>query len=46
MLELFTIEVLKNKEKFDINLIFSDNAYITLSTEIIEATLEDQTKDL
>ena len=46
VLELFTIEVLKNKEKFDINLIFSDNAYITLSTEIIEATLEDQTKDL
>ena len=36
----------KNKEKFDINLIFSNNAYITLSTEIIEATLEDQTKDL
>ena len=46
VLKLFTIEVLKNKENFDINLIFSDNAYITLSTEIIEATLEDQTKDL
>ena len=46
VLELFTIEVLKNKENFEINLIFSDNAYITLSTEIIEATLEDQTKDL
>ena len=46
VLELFTIEVLKNKENFDINLIFSDNAYITLSTEIVEVTLEDQTKDL
>ena len=46
VLELFTIEVLKNKENFDINLVFSDNAYITLSTEIVEVTLEDQTKDL
>ena len=46
VLELFTIEVLKNKENFEINLIFSDNAYITLSTEIVEVTLEDQTKDL
>ena len=44
-LELFTIEVLKKKENFEINLIFSDNAYITLSTEIVEATLEDQNKD-
>ena len=46
VLELFTIEVLKNKENFEINLIFSDNAYITLSTEIVEVTLEDQNKDL
>ena len=46
VLELFTIEVLKNKGNFDINLIFSDNAYITLSTEIVEVTLEDQTKNL
>ena len=46
VLELFTIEVLKNKENFEINLIFSDNAYITLSTEIVEVTLEDQNKEL
>ena len=46
VLELFTIDLLKNKEKFEINLIFSRNAYITLSTEIVEATLEDQNKDL
>jgi len=46
VLELFNIEVLKNKENFDINLVFSDNAYITLSTEIVEVTLEDQTKNL
>ena len=46
VLELFTIDLLKNKENCEINLIFSDNAYITLSTEIVEVTLEDQTKDL
>jgi len=45
-LELFTIDLLKNKENYEINLIFSNNAYITLSTEIVEATLEDQNKDL
>ena len=44
VLELFTIALLKNKKNYEINLIFSNNAYITLSTEIIEATLEDQTK--
>ena len=46
VLELFTIDFLKNKENCEINLIFSNNAYITLSTEIVEVTLEDQNKDL
>ena len=46
VLKLFTIDLLKNKENYEINLIFSNNAYITLSTEIIEVTLEDQNKDL
>ena len=46
LLELFTIDLLKNKENYEINLIFSNNAYITLSTEIVEVTLEDQNKDL
>ena len=46
VLELFTIDLLKNKENYEINLIFSNNTYITLSTEIVEATLEDQSKDL
>ena len=46
VLELFTIDLLKNKENYEINLIFSNNVYITLSTEIVEATLEDQKKDL
>lgn len=42
LLELITIDILKNKKNYEINLIFSNNAYITLSTEIVEATLEDQ----
>ena len=46
ILELFTIDLLKNEKNYEINLIFSNNAYITLSTEIVEATLEDQNKDL
>ena len=45
VLELSVIDLLKNKENYEINLIFSNNAYITLSTEIVEATLEDQNKD-
>ena len=36
------ISLIKNKENYEINLIFSNNAYITLFAEIIEATLEDQ----
>ena len=41
-LELFAINMLKNKEKFEINLLFKDNSCITLSTEIVEVILEDQ----
>ena len=41
-LELITMNFLKNNDEYEINLIFDNNAYITLSTEIIEATLEDQ----
>ena len=46
LLELITIDILKNKKNYEINLIFSNNEYITLSTEIVEVTLEDQNKDL
>ena len=46
VLELFTIDLLKNKENYEINLIFSNNAYITLSAEIVEVTLEDQNQNL
>ena len=41
-IELIGIDLFKNKEKFDINLIFSKNTYITLTAEIIEVILEDQ----
>ena len=41
-LELLAIDYLKNKENFEINLIFKDNAHIALSTELIDITLEDQ----
>ena len=43
-LELITIDYLKNNNNYEINLIFVNNAYITLSTEIIEVTLDDQNK--
>ena len=45
-LELITMNFLKNNDKYEINLIFDNNAYITLSTEIIEATLEDQNANI
>ena len=43
-LELITIDYLKNNNNYEISLIFTNNAYITLSTEIIEVTLDDQSK--
>ncbi len=42
VLELIAIDYLKNKEDYEINLIFSNNAYIALTTEMIEVRLEDQ----
>ena len=43
-LELIGMDYLKNNESYEINLIFKNNVYITLSTEIIEVTLDDQSK--
>ena len=43
-MELIAIDYLKNKENFEINLIFKNNAHIALSTETIDITLEDQTE--
>ena len=40
-----TIEIYKKEKNFEISLIFSNNAYITLSTEVIEVTLEDKIND-
>ena len=44
VLELLAIDLIKNKDRFEISLIFSNNCFITLSTEVIEVTLEDQNK--
>ena len=43
-LELITMDYLKSNDNYEISLIFTNNAYITLSTEIIEVTLDDQYK--
>ena len=42
VLELVGIDYLKNNNVYEINLIFNNNAHIVLSTETIEARLEDQ----
>ena len=42
VLELIAIDYLKNKDDYEINLIFDNNAYIALTTETIEVRLEDQ----
>ena len=41
-LELFAIDIFKKKENFEIVLLFSKNRIITLSTEVIDVTLEHQ----
>ena len=41
-LELFAIDIFKKKENYEIVLLFSKNGIITLSTEVIDVTLEDQ----
>ena len=41
-LKLFAIDIFKKKENFEIVLLFSKNGIITLSTEVIDVTLEDQ----
>ena len=44
ILELLTIDIFKVNESYEITLLFKNNAFITLSTEVLEATLEDQNK--
>ena len=42
VLNLIAIDYLKNKDDYEINLIFDNNAHIALTTETIEVNLEDQ----
>jgi len=42
VLELIGIDYLKNNDDYEINLIFNNNSHIVLTTESIEARLEDQ----
>ena len=42
ILELIGIDYLKNKNDYEINLIFKNNAHISLKSETIEVRLEDQ----
>jgi hypothetical protein len=44
ILELLAISLFKKGKNYEITLLFQNNAFITLSTEIIEVTLEDQNK--
>ena len=42
LLELLAIDIFKKNHNFEITLLFSKNRFITLTTEVIEVTLEDQ----
>ena len=42
VLELMALDYMKNKENYEINLIFKNNAHMALTTETIEVRLEDQ----
>tara|TARA_B100000287_G_C20374391_1_gene678989 strand:+ start:208 stop:606 length:399 start_codon:yes stop_codon:yes gene_type:complete len=41
-LELVTINIFKDNKNYEITLLFSNNAIITLTAEIVEVVLEDQ----
>ena len=42
ILQLIGIDYFKNKDNYEINLIFNNNAHISLMSETIEVRLEDQ----
>ena len=42
LLELLAIDIFKREQNFEITLLFSKNRFITLTSEVIEVTLEDQ----
>ena len=41
ILELFSINIFKKNDNFEILLLFLNNGVITLSTEVVEVTMED-----
>lgn len=41
VLELMAIDYLKNKDNYEINLIFNNNAHIILTTEVIDIKLDN-----
>ena len=42
LLELLAIDIFKKEQNFEITLLFSKNRFITLKSEVIDVTLEDQ----
>ena len=44
ILELLVIDIFKVRESYEIILLFKNNAFIRLSSEVLEVTLEDQEK--
>jgi len=44
ILKLLGIDLFKIGKNYEITLLFQNNAFITLSTEVLEVTLEDQNK--
>ena len=44
ILELITIDVLKKNHNYEIIVVFSENSYISLTSEIIDVELVDQKK--
>ena len=42
LLELLTIDIYKKNHNFEITLLFLKNRFITLTTEVVDVTLEDQ----
>ena len=46
VLELIAIDYLKNKDDYEVNLIFNNNALIALKIESIEVRLEDQNEKI
>ena len=41
LLELLAIDIFKKNSNFEITLLFSKNRFITLTTEVVDVTLED-----